>query len=153
MVELRDTFESIQQQIATGDIPGAVASLDSLDSEKRSSVEGLYLSAVCHRYLRNSALSLEALDQLQKVAPEYGRGHQERGHLLRDMGRDEGALQAYRQACAHNPALIASWRAQLEIYKARGVSTGHGHIAGQVDRLGKLPKPPTAEGGVTYSQK
>ena len=141
MVESRDTFESIQQQIATGDIPGAIASLDSLDPEKRSSVEGLYLSAVCHRYLRNSALSLEALDQLQKVAPEYGRGHQERGHLLRDMGRDEGALQAYRQACAHNPALIASWRAQLEIYKARGVSTGHGHIAAQVDRLGKLPKP------------
>ena len=89
MVELRDTFDLIQQQIASGDIPGAIASLDSLDSEKRSSVEGLYLSAVCHRYLRNSALSLEALDQLQKVAPEYGRGHQERGHLLRDMGREE----------------------------------------------------------------
>ena len=153
MVESRDTFESIQQQIATGDIPGAISSLDSLDPEKRSSVEGLYLSAVCHRYLRNSALSLEALDQLQKVAPEYGRGHQERGHLLRDMGRDEGALQAYRQACAHNPALIASWRAQLEIYKARGVSTGHGHIAAQVDRLSKLPKPLLAASDMLHEGK
>ena len=141
MVESNGTLESIQQQITRGDIPGALKNLDSLDPEKRNSVEGLYLSAVCYRYLRNSGLCLQALDQLQKLAPDYARGYQERGHLLRAMGREDAALQSYRQACMHNPALIASWRAQLEIYQLRGVSTGKGHIAAQVERLAKLPKP------------
>ena len=153
MVESGSTFESIQQQVAKGDIPGAIANLDSLDPEKRNSVEGFYLTAVCHRYLRNSALCVEALEQLQKLAPEYGRGYQERGHLLKEMGREEEALQFYRQACAFNPALIASWRGQLEIYKARGVSTGNGHIATQVARLSKLPKPLLAGSDMLHEGK
>jgi len=49
-------------------------------------VEGLYLQAVCARFLKKYELAREILDSLCRVAPDFGRGLQEEGHLARDEG-------------------------------------------------------------------
>ena len=147
------SFEKIQQQISKGDIPAALVNLDALDPKKRATRDGLYLSAVCHRYLGSSDLCLKALDKLQQTAPDYGRGYQERGHLLKALGRELEALDAYRQACAFNPALIASWRGQLDLLRGRGLSTGKGYVAAQVKRLSELPQPLLAAADMLHEGK
>ena len=99
------------------------------------------MSAVCRRYRREFDSALAQLARLKALAPENGRAYQEEGHAYRDMGRPRHALQAYAQACRFNPALVASWRGQLEFLTRSGRTREAAQIGAQLEYLKRLPKP------------
>ncbi len=99
------------------------------------------MSAVCRRYRREFDAAMSNLASLKALAPENGRAHQEEGHAYRDMGRPDRALHAYSRACRFNPALVASWRGQLDILTRRGRAREAAQARAQLEHLQRLPKP------------
>ena len=119
----------------------ALADLDVILREEPDNTDALYMSAVCRRYRREFDAALAQLARLKALAPENGRAYQEEGHAYRDMGRPRQALQAYAQACRFNPALVASWRGQLEILSRSGHMREAAQVGAQLEYLKRLPKP------------
>ena len=99
------------------------------------------MSAVCRRYRREFDAALSKLARLKTLAPENGRAHQEEGHAHRDMGHPDRALGAYARACRFNPALVASWRGQLDILTRHGRVREAAQARVQLDYLERLPQP------------
>ncbi len=99
------------------------------------------MSAVCRRYRREFDAALSKLARLKALAPENGRAHQEEGHAHRDMGHPDRALGAYARACRFNPALVASWRGQLDILTRHGRVREAAQARVQLDYLERLPQP------------
>ena len=116
-------------------------------------VEGLYLQAVCARYLKLYDIAKARLSDLRRVAPDFGRGLQEEGHLARDEGRADAALEAYRRACRANPGLTAAWKAQSVILAAQGKSQDAANAKYQADRLSALPPVLLAVTNFIYENK
>lgn len=75
-----------------------------------------YTLAVAQRYQERTTEARATLDDLLADAPEFGRGYQERGHMLLVENRLEDARIAYERAVFHNGALVASWKALLNLY-------------------------------------
>jgi tetratricopeptide (TPR) repeat protein len=133
-------LQSIQKKIVAKQFGQALNDLGELREAAPDNTEALYMSAVCHRYLSNYDQALESLSQLKAMVPEHGRAHQEEGHTYRRMGNADEALRAYSRACRFNPALVASWRAQLEILLRKGLNQQAAQVKAQLDRLEKLPE-------------
>ena len=119
----------------------ALVDLSGLQQSDPDNIEALYMSAVCHRYLREFEAALKTLAKLKAIAPEHGRAHQEEGHAYRDMGRPDDALNAYARACRFNPALEASWRGQLDILERKGLEQQADQVRSQLQHLKSLPPP------------
>lgn len=122
-----------------GNFAQALADADRLVASQPENLEWLYIKAVCHRYLKQFDEAREAHRAAHKIFPEFGRFLQEEGHTARDQGLFDAALAAYRKACKSNPALIASWRAQLKILERKNRLEEAGFVKSQVDRLAALP--------------
>lgn len=138
-----DALASIQQLITAGNLPTALQQLDALTGDVRDSADALYMRAVCYRHLGQLQQAAEVLRQLLSLAPNFSRGYQEQGHLLKGLGHNNEALAAYAQACRINPALLASWRAQLEILKSLpgdNPERRRQFVEGQLRYLQALPK-------------
>ncbi len=132
----------IQKLVSAGDLPVALEKLAALPEEMRGSADVLYMSAVCHRHMGQTDQAEALLQRLLLVAPLFGRGHQEHGHLLKSLGRAREALAAYGRACRINPALEASWRSQLDILDSAsgpGISQRQQQVATQLTYLKSLP--------------
>lgn len=123
-----DELVTIQKLVSAGDLSAAMKHLASLPEKVRASAGALYMAAVCCRHMGDPERAGEFLQQLFRVAPQHGRGHQEQGHLLKGQGRAAEALASYVRACRINPALEASWRSQLEILES---ATGPGALQRQ----------------------
>ncbi len=134
----------IQQKIMAQAFAPALNDLDAVLATDPDNTEALYMAAVCHRYLGQFAPATEKLERLKELAPDFGRAYQEEGHLNRAQGMDEAALLAYRRACQANPALEASYRAQLDILRRRGAAEQLRQVQAQLDFLLSLPKPVVA---------
>ncbi|NNC35868.1 MAG: tetratricopeptide repeat protein [Hyphomonadaceae bacterium] len=103
-------------------------------------VDALYMSAVCLRYSGQSKQAMQTLDQIKAITPEFGRAYQEEGHLYKAAEDWPHALQAYQRAVRFNPALIASWKFQAEIFKKIGEMGEAGQADAQAKRLSELPR-------------
>jgi len=123
-----------------GDFNGADSLLEALLSEAPTNVDGLYMGAVCARYLKQTDKAAALLRRLHAASPEYGRGFQEQGHFHRWRGEDGAALQAYQRATRFNPALQASWQAQAEILRAQDRNQEAKLAQAQADRVASLPR-------------
>ena len=141
MKKFARSLESAQSLIQSRQFPEALTSLQTLLEAKPSDAEALYMSAVCLRYTQQHQAAISTLAQLKSFHPEHGRAHQEEAHTLRAMGKIGAALQAYERACFYNPALDASFRARIEIHRARGEARQENHVQRQLDSLLALPKP------------
>ena len=104
-----------------------------------SNIDTLYLAAVSSRYLRQFDESKKYIEGLLLNAPDMGRAYQELGHLNRDMGDKENAIRHYRQACEHNPALVASWNSLYEYYLKDKNKIAADHALKQLNTLKSLP--------------
>ena len=104
-----------------------------------TNIDTLYLAAVSSRYLRQFDESKKYIEGLLLNAPDMGRAYQELGHLNRDMGNEEKAIMHYRQACEHNPALVASWNSLYEYYIKDKNKIAAEHALKQLNTLKSLP--------------
>jgi len=139
--EIAEQLQSIQQLVASEQFAVALEQLTALLDEHADEPDVLYMTAVCHRYLRQWKDAQSYLDRLLRLAPEHGRGHQERGHLLRVQQMSGAALLSYQRACQINPALDASWRGQLEMAMQVNDEVQANQARYQLQRLQALPKP------------
>jgi tetratricopeptide (TPR) repeat protein len=133
-------LRSIQEKVVAKRFDDALADLAGVLETDPENSEALYMSAVCRRYKTEYQVALELLQRLKIVSPENGRAHQEEGHTFRDMGQLDHALTAYSRACRFNPALEASWRAQVKIFSDKGMEQQAEQIQNQLDYLQKLPR-------------
>jgi tetratricopeptide (TPR) repeat protein len=134
-------LRAVQEQLARGALAEARSLLDSWLREDSDDPDALYFSAVVDRYEGDAEAALATLERLKRLAPSFGRAHQEEGHLLRALDRPEAAVAAYRRATILNPALEASFRAQLELLPALGRNDEALPVRAQLEHLLQLPKP------------
>jgi tetratricopeptide (TPR) repeat protein len=132
---------SIQDKIVAKRFDDALADLANVLQAEPENPDALYMAAVCRRYTRDFDSALELIAKLKTITPEHGRAHQEEGHTYRDMGKPDEALLAYARACRFNPALVASWRGQLEILRRKGLDQQAAQVTAQLDALQALPRP------------
>lgn len=131
--------EALQQLIAAGKFAEALNDCEAALAGKPGDTELLYMAAVCHRYLEDYDAALGRLQELKRVNPEYGRAFQEEGHVSMALGQHDLALRAYSRACHYNPALIASWRAELSLLRDLGRSQQADFVAREIEYLEQLP--------------
>ena len=132
---------AIQEKVVAKRFDDALTDLAGLLEAEPDNPDALYMAAVCCRYTRDFESALEHIAKLKAISPEHGRAHQEEGHTYRDMGKPDDALLAYARACRFNPALVASWRGQLEIFRRKGLEKQAGQVAAQLEALRALPQP------------
>ncbi|NNE57991.1 MAG: tetratricopeptide repeat protein [Hellea sp.] len=136
--------EKLQSELAIGDNGSHI---------KSQIVDGLYLQAVCARLQKNYKDADEKLAELRRNAPDFGRGLQELGHLNRDQGRLDEALNAYRRATRANPGLTAAWQFQYKILQNQGKMQAANQAKFQADRLAGLPPILLAATNLIYENK
>lgn len=102
--------------------------------------DALYMAAVCYRYTNDYAQAQELLNRLVMLDPNNGRVHQEQGHLSVACNLPEQAVSAFVRACKINPALVASWQAQVSIFKKMGNLQAAEQAQAQLARLQSTPK-------------
>ena len=146
-------LDSIQASIVAKRYDDALTDLEAILSREPDNTDALYMSAVCRRYRREYDAALATIARLKALTPENGRAHQEEGHACRDAGRPAEALRAYATACRLNPALVASWRAQLRILNRQGRFREAAQVKAQLDYLERLPKPLVAVMDLTSQGK
>lgn len=130
----------IQKKIASGDFDGALRDVDKRLAKDPEDTEALYMAAVCYRYTEQYDKAQSCLDSLNARYPDRGRVYQEQGHLHLARKSPERALAAFANACQINPALVASWRNQQQIFQALGRQAEAQQAQAQVQRLQALPK-------------
>jgi tetratricopeptide (TPR) repeat protein len=145
---LEQKLKQAQDLLRAGDVHQAEAELRPLVSQQPDNPDVLYIAAVCARYLGQFDDALAHVNRLIELVPGHSRAMQELGHLHRDAGRPDDALQAYGMAVQLNPALEVCWREQLRIYLQRnqyGLSSSEQRqmllVRSQLEYLQNLPKP------------
>ena len=131
----------IQKHLAAGELTLALGELDVLLGADPDNVDGLYLQAVAFRYAQAYQKAENTLRRLKLLAPSHSRAHQEEGHVHRDQGNRQAALQAYSRAVALNPALESSLRESLVLLKAMHQEEQALQVHTQLNALHALPKP------------
>jgi len=134
-------IKDIKLLLQSGDFTKAESQLLDLVASGPDHEEVLYMLAVSQRYLKKHPLALQTLDTLKRLIPDHSRAYQETGHVYRAMHNPNAALNAYSRAVQINPALEASFKAQIEILSATGRAAVTGQLKQQLQTLQALPKP------------
>lgn len=103
-------------------------------------LESLYTLAVAQRYGRKLPEALATLDELIGLNPDFSRAYQERGHGLLSENRLTPARESYEEAVTRNPALIASWKALINLYEIAGMRAQRAEAEQRVAYLESLPR-------------
>ena len=111
---------SIQKKIASGQFNQALAELQLVFDQDASNPMLIIWRQCVTAIKMNYAKAQQHLDALKDLALDKGRVYQEQGHLYRAQGLTQRALVAYQTACQLNPALIAGWKAQAELFTSEG---------------------------------
>ena len=133
-------LKNAQTQIQAGNFAAASDIARAVLATQPAHKNALYIAAVCARYEGRHADASARLAELMTVAPDYGRAHQEEGHLKRALGDTDGALRAYERATRFNPALIASWTRQAELQAIAGNQQAAANARAQSERMKALPR-------------
>ena len=134
-VDLSDATQAVKENR----FQDAINLLKIILKDNPENIDCLYLAAVSSRYLKHFEDSKKYIESLLLNAPDMGRAYQELGHLSRDMGNEEKAIRHYRQACEHNPALIASWNSLHQYFLKDQNQAAADHALKQLDTLKSLP--------------
>ena len=103
-------------------------------------LEAFYTLAVAERYSGNLPEALATLDELISFNPDFARAYQERGHSLLTDNQLAPARKSYEEAVKRNPALIASWKALVNLYEIAGMAERRWVSQSEVDYLESLPR-------------
>jgi tetratricopeptide (TPR) repeat protein len=135
-----EILKRAKEAIANKRFEFAIKELTPAIGGDASNEEALYLLAVAQRYSGRNKAALATLGRLHQCAPGHGRAYQEEGHNLKVLGEPEFALRAYAWACHYNPALVASFKGQLQILRQLDRPQAFGQVSEELIRLKKLPK-------------
>ena len=105
----------------------------------REHADALYVLAVAQRYQEKFDDALATLDQVLSLDPENARARQEQGHTLLTQNRIDEARLSYENAVRLNPALLASWKALINLYEIAGLPKQAQAAIEQVEFLSELP--------------
>ncbi|MDG1694422.1 MAG: sulfotransferase [Porticoccaceae bacterium] len=133
-------LDAIKQQLSAGKFNDAMPSIMELLRDNSQNIDAHYMAAVCYRYKKKYTEAQNHLDILKDLSLDKGRIYQEQGHLYKAQKAILPALTNYQTACQINPALIASWQAQLDLHTAIGNQANVRQISAQLSRLQSLPK-------------
>ncbi|MEH6910086.1 MAG: sulfotransferase [Oceanicoccus sp.] len=142
MTQQETTIDStvIQKLMADQQFDQALSQLLSYLDNHPVDNDALYMAAVCYRYKKDYIQAQKFLDQLIMLAPDNGRAHQEQGHLLMARQQRELAVFAYVRASKFNPALVASWQAQVDLFSHLGNQQAAAQAQTELTRLQATPK-------------
>lgn len=135
-----DLVLQAQKAMQAGQFAVAAEYADVLLTTNPDDQDGLYIAAVAARYLNDYGTAQLHLQRLKQAAPDYGRAYQEEGHLLKAQGALPQAIAAFETATRCNPALTASWQAQVELLSAAEKSLEAAQAKAQLDRVRSLPR-------------
>ena len=131
-------FEEAEQQLkqllAGSQTKGDVGDVDDIV------LEALYTLAVAQRYGRKLPQAFATLDELISLNPDFARAYQERGHGLLSENRLSAAQESYEQAVERNPALLASWKALINLFQIAGMRERSLQAEERVRHLESLPR-------------
>ncbi len=142
-----------QKKLYQGSVEGALEAVETILGAQVFHPEALYIKAVACRYLNRVDDASNTLSTLLNEDPDFGRAHQEHGHLLNAQGRQAEALAAFRLACNANPALEASWRTQAKLLAEAGRAAEASQAQAQASRLAALPKELLAVSNFIHEHK
>ena len=137
---IANTIKDARLLMQAGSFDAAYVKLNELLAEAADHQDGLYMAAVCARYLHDYEQASAYLAALKSAVPDYGRAFQEEGHLALAVGDNKTALAAFQSATRYNPALTASWQKQADLLRAAGRDDEAAQAAAQLVRLTALPK-------------
>ena len=129
----------VQHLLQAGDAQGAIQQLDKWHADFAPTSESLYLLAVSCRYAGDPQRALETIEELHALAPKFGRGFQEAGHIHLAFRNQEQALSAFQRAVALNDSLLASWRAIIKLCSRPEHSPLRKQALIQSEKLSALP--------------
>ncbi len=112
----------------------------SLGGREEALPEALYLLAVSQRRQLKHQHADKTLQELITLQPENARAWQERGHLCLSVNQLDKARGAYEQAVRRNPALLASWKALVNLYGRAGLAEPAAAARAEVSYLSGLPE-------------
>lgn len=132
--------EAIKALVQNQDFTDARQRAAALLEQEPDNLDGLYLLAVSHRYLKQYDEALQVLQKLVALAPNYGRAWQERGHNHRELKQLAPAIEAYTRAARCNRALISSWQNLALLYKMSGNEEHAAQCLAEFKRLASQPQ-------------
>ena len=130
---------SVQRLLQAGDATEAVRRLDHWHTDNEPTSESLYLLAVSYRYAGDLPQALETIEKLRTLAPRFGRGFQEAGHIYLASRNQQQALSAFQRAVALNDSLLGSWRAIIKLCARPEHSQLRKQALLQSEKLAALP--------------
>ncbi len=134
------SLKQAQAAMRAGQFDEAMTVAIRILTDEPGHIDGLYMAAVAARYLGQTDTAASHLTALKQTAPDYGRAFQEEGYLFKAMGQASAALTAFQTATLCNPALTASWQAQIDLLTAEGRQEEAGQALAQLNRLKALPR-------------
>ena len=102
--------------------------------------DALYVLAVAERYQGKLVEAHATLSTLLEIDPENARAWQERGHALLTQNRIDESRISYENAVRLNPALLASWKALINLYELANQSAQAQLALERAEFLSQLPK-------------
>jgi tetratricopeptide (TPR) repeat protein len=148
-----DALKIAQRQMYEGAFEAALVTLEPVLEATPDLADALYMKAASLRYLKRLDEALAVLRELRSVAPEFGRGWQEEGHVFRDSGDVARALAAYQAAVAVNPTLPAAWTNQAKILDQLGRPEDAASARSRAEALAALPQPLQAANHHLYENR
>ncbi len=152
-LDIAELQKQARTQMYEGRFKAALSTAETVLQHDAENIDGLYMKAVCERYLGQNETALTSVEQLKSLSPDFGRAYQEEGHIFRAIGDDERAMAAFRRACQCNPVLQASWKAQAEILETWGQRDAAAEMRGQEQRVAAMPKPLVAVSHLLHEGK
>ncbi|MEO1489546.1 MAG: sulfotransferase [Pseudomonadota bacterium] len=134
------TLKQAQEALQAGRFSDGLALALEVLAQHPDDGDAHYIAAIASRYLKRFTEAEAHLTELKAAKPEYGRGHQEEGHLALAIGDTSRALAAYARATRFNPALEASWRELARLLTQAGRTVEAQTAQAQRDRLQNLPR-------------
>lgn len=128
-----------EAQVKAQQFPAALQILNQCLKAHPTDRQGLYLKAVCHRYLQDVVQAIDTITLLLAAHPEYARGYQELGHCYRIQAKFPEAINAYQMAVQLHPGLLASWQQLSHIFAALNEPEMVRESKAKIQELSALP--------------
>lgn len=116
----QDTVDDVMMLLQSGKHGQARLAIDAMISGGQNGVDEHYALAVCQRLQGQLPEALVTLEAAKKIHPNFGRLHQEEGHIHFSRGDNDKAIDAYRTALAYNSSLISSLQTLAGLLGKRG---------------------------------